>query len=328
MLLRAPSGRLADVVALERGILSLVGTSLDELPFVRDLKAVVAVANGAAPIDVARRVGITRKRLETMAGAAEREGVAAVLKVKDEPRPAFNMIRTLFIGRVTEEVFRIRYEDRIKSMGLGWEDRRASRTEIDYTISRDVDAVDVNVKNASEPFRMVQKLGFDPKDCVPLGIYKLLQARKTATARKKPFVFTYLIDWGASAKVQDAARKTLSAEEIAAAEILLNVAESGQRKAQDVTIQAMFDRAKDELMKIANTSDDFRVVGWKKAFDILIEKFEERAPALTLPRAGWQGELGIFLQVSSELTPWEEVMKFFERQEFAEIGKRVDEGSL
>jgi hypothetical protein len=44
------------------------------------------------------------------------------------------MIRTLFIGRVTEGVFRLRHEDRVKRFGLKWEDSRSKRSEIDYTI--------------------------------------------------------------------------------------------------------------------------------------------------------------------------------------------------
>jgi hypothetical protein len=175
---------------------------------------------------------------------------------------------------------------------------------------------------------MVEKLGFNPRDCVPLGIYKLLQARKAATSRGNPLLFAYLIDWGASEKVQAAARKTMSPEEIAAAELILNVAAPGQRKAQDVMIEAMYRRADSELLNIANIDADFMVIGWKKAFDILIEKFEERAPALTLPRAGWQGELGIFLQVSKELTPWHDVMAMLERADLEEIDKRVESGKL
>lgn len=324
-----PGSRLIEeVFTLDRGIRSLVGTQLDDIGFVSDLQAVVSVLNGASPADTARIHEMSRKRLEGLVTGAETKGREGVFKLRDDPRPAFDMIRTLLIGRVTEEVFRVRYQARIEGHGLRWDDHRAKRSEIDYTIGGGIPELDINVKNASEPFRIVEKLGFDPKDCVPLGIYKLLQARKTATARKQPFLFAYLIDWGASVKVQAAGRKTMSPEEITAAEVLLKASAPGQRRAQDVTIKAMVTRAETELLKIANVDADFMVVGWRKAFDILIDKFEERAPALTLPRAGWQGELGIFLQVSKELTPWQDVLGLLENKEFAEIGKRVAAGTL
>jgi hypothetical protein len=66
---------------------SLVGSALDDLGFVRDLKAVIAVISGAHAAKAVHDFGISRKRLDALVANAGAGGRAAVVRVRDDPRP-------------------------------------------------------------------------------------------------------------------------------------------------------------------------------------------------------------------------------------------------
>jgi len=312
-----------EVRAIRRGILGLVGTSCDDVPFVRRIHAAVRIAEGEDPRAVARTLHMSASKAMEAAEAADASGIAGLVKVGPRPRPAFDMAVTLFVGRLTEAVFELRYRAQLESLGYTWIDMRPQRSEVDFAIELEGRPVlDVNTKNASTQYRNATQLGLDPSKIVPLGIYKLLAGRKSRATRAVPFVFAYLVDWGLSEKAQQAGRRALSEEELEAAALMLNVDEDHKRKAEDAAVDAMFDRAKSELIAMANTADEFEVIGLERAMQTLLENFDTRAPALRNTR-GWFGQIGYFIKLGDEMTPWPKVMELLKEKRVDELARRI-----
>lgn len=327
MLLPA-SQTLEEVLAIYRGVLGLVGNQLDTLDFIKRLHAVVRIADGEPPALVAKSLGLSKARAIGAFEAARSGGISAVIKAAPTPRPAFDMAVTLFVGRLTEAVFEHRYRERLEGWGYTWTDWRGSRNEVDFGIELDGRPVlDINTKNASTQYRNAAQLGLDSSRIVPLGMYKLLAGRKSRELRAVPFVFAFLVDWGLSAKAQEAGRKTLNDDELRAAALLLNIDETGKRKAEDAAVEAMFERSKGELIPLADTADEFEAIGLARAMSVLLENFDTRAPALRNTRS-WQGQIGYFIKMGEEMTPWPIIMGLLEKKDTEELGERINNGQI
>lgn len=322
------SPSLEEVRALYRGVIGLVGHQLDELDFIKRLSAAVRIANGEEPASVAKSLSMSRARAVGAFEAAKVGGVGSVVKAAPTPRPAFDMAVTLFVGRLTEAVFERRYRKQLEAWGYEWNDWRQSRNEVDFGIELGGQPIlDINTKNASTQYRNAVQLGLDPSKIVPLGMYKLLAGRKSRKVRAVPFVFAFLVDWGLSAKAQEAGKRTLNEDELRAAALLLNVDETGKRKAEDAAVEAMFDRSKGELIPLADTADEFEAISLARAMGVLLENFDTRAPALRNTRS-WQGQIGYFIKIGEEMTPWPVIMELLERHATVQLGQRIDSGEI
>jgi len=327
-LLVPDSPSLEEVRALYRGVIGLVGHQLDELDFIKRLSAAVRIANGEEPASVAKSLSMSRARAVGAFEAAKVGGVGSVVKAAPTPRPAFDMAVTLFVGRLTEAVFERRYRKQLEAWGYEWNDWRQSRNEVDFGIELGGQPIlDINTKNASTQYRNAVQLGLDPSKIVPLGMYKLLAGRKSRKVRAVPFVFAFLVDWGLSAKAQEAGKRTLNEDELRAAALLLNVDETGKRKAEDAAVEAMFDRSKGELIPLADTADEFEAISLARAMGVLLENFDTRAPALRNTRS-WQGQIGYFIKIGEEMTPWPVIMELLERHATVQLGQRIDSGEI
>lgn len=327
-MLLSDSQPLEEVFALFRGVIGLVGYQLDDIDFIKRLHAVVRIADGEPPGLVAKSLGMSKTRALGAFEAARAGGIGAIIKAAPTPRPAFDMAVTLFVGRLTETVFERRYRNRLEAWGYVWKDWRGSRNEVDFGVELDGRPVlDINTKNASTQYRNAAQLGLDPARIVPLGMYKLLAGRKSREPRPVPFVFAFLVDWGLSAKAQLAGRKTLNDDELRAAALLLNVDEKGKRKAEDAAVEAMFERSKGELIPLADTADEFETIGLARAMSVLLENFDTRAPALRNTRS-WQGQIGYFIKMSEEMTPWPMIMELLEHKNVEELANRITNGQI
>jgi len=320
---------LTEVRAVQRGLVGLVHETCDDVPFVRRIHAAARISDGEEPRVVARSLHMSPANATKAFQAAERAGVAGIINLGDKPRPAFDMAVTLFVGRLTEAVFERRYRGPLESWGYTWRDMRGRRNEVDFAIELDDRPVlDVNTKNASTQYRNAADLGLDPSKIVPLGIYKLLAGRKSRQARDVPFVFAYLVDWGLSAKAQEAGRRALSEDELGAFKIVLNVGkEPKKRKVEDAAVDAMFGRSKADLVTMADRDGEFEVIGLAHAMTIFLESFEERAPALRNTRA-WGGQIGYFIKLGEEMAPWPVVMELLRRKETVELARRIRNGEI
>jgi hypothetical protein len=320
---------LVQVRSIQRGIVGLVHETCDDVPFIRRIHAAARISDGEDPRAVARSLHMSLAGARAAFENAQRSGVAGLAKLGDRPRPAFDMAVTLFVGRLTEAVFERRYRSLIESWGYTWKDMRGRRSEVDFSIELDDQPVlDINTKNASTQYRNAAQLGLDPSKIVPLGVYKLLAGRKSRDAREVPFVFAYLVDWGLSAKAQEAGRRALSEEELQAFALVLNLdKEPKKRKVEDAAVDAMFERSKADLIAMADRDDEFEVVGLARAMNIFLENFETRAPALRNTR-GWQGQIGYFIKLGDEMTPWPTLLEMLRRKETAELARRVRDAEI
>lgn len=297
-----------EIVAVDDAIRALVGTVLDAMEFRRKIAAVAAYGRTGSEKDAQVAGGVGAVKVRRWIEEAAAKGLTGIVDVAPVATGAYEIGSKLLLGQITELVFEQRYRSRLTALGYDWSGVAAVRSETDVQLARQGrDQLLVNVKNASTPFEWMAQYGLEPKNVVPLAIYKVLAARRAMTTGACPFLFAFLPDWELRDDIGAMIAKHVPPAEVTAANLLANVRGPRFRVAQEGARDGILQKIGGAATARANIDRDFRVIGPGKALNILVNNFDTRAPALQL-RGGMKTQPGVHVLIDSEMTPWETVM--------------------
>lgn len=161
------------------------------------LRGVQRVRGGGDAGSLARGARTTRKRLETLAAAADPlealfgSGLAAASEAEAMRRPQ-GMIGQLLLGELAERAFEKIYKETMGTDELVLEDAREARNETDYRVlnGQRRPVFRINIKFYGTLFRKARELvGLEPEDCFALATYKIHQGLLKHDQERLPYVF-------------------------------------------------------------------------------------------------------------------------------------------
>jgi hypothetical protein len=321
---------LPEIIAVDDALRALVGHDLDALEFRRKIAAVAAFARTGSEHDACVAGTASAAKVRTWIEAARANGLGGIVEVAPVATGAYEIGSKLLLGQITELVFEARHRAPLTALGYDWSGMAAVRSETDVRLSKDgVDQLLINVKNASTPFDWMLRYGLEPKNVVPLAIYKVLAARKAMRSGACPFLFAFLPDWELRDDVVAMVAREIPAAEVTAATLLANVRGPRYRIAQEGARDGILRKVGTMAVKRANIGADFVVIGPIRALNILVENFDTRAPALQL-RGGMKTQPGVHVLIDKEMTPWSVVMDHLRRGPAgqADLAREVGSGNI
>ena len=226
--------------------------------------------------------------------------VSNLQKRLDRPNAAF---RNQIVGRIAERVFRSRHLARLEPP-FTINDYHARGDNRDYGVAQGGEELPLNVKTASTLFRNARDFGLEPEDCIPISSYKALNAKD----RVPDLVYVDLVDFTLRERT-DAYMDALDGNLGVLWDLLTWYGGRGAKAAQDVFVDAVFDRHGDDLDRMAPGVTSFRAISARRVLAILREK-PRRCPGLGVKAAGtgtFNAEVNVHVSVSQETTPWDDV---------------------
>jgi hypothetical protein len=161
------------------------------------LQGVARVKAGEDVSQVARAVHSTRKRLQSLADAADPVNelfdcsLATASQVDLMKRPQ-GMIGQLLLGELAERAFEKIYKETMGTNELILVDAREARNETDYRVlnGHQRPVFRINIKFYGTLFRKARELvDLDPEDSFALATYKIYQGLQKHERERLPYVF-------------------------------------------------------------------------------------------------------------------------------------------
>lgn len=160
------------------------------------LRGFELAAKGMPVDEAARRVGTTRKRIQSLLGAAN--PIAELVGSHWESIAGEVLSRSrrglaqLLVGRAAEIAFEDFYREEMGTQEFELRDLRESRSDTDYRLlnGRKRPLYRINIKFIGSSFRRAPELvGLQPEDCFPLATYKIFNALNKQEQEHLPYIF-------------------------------------------------------------------------------------------------------------------------------------------
>ena len=283
------------------------------------LAVVNQVKAGADAGALARAAHTTRRRLESLAGAADPLldlfgcTLASASEAEAMRRPQ-GMIGQLLLGEVAERAFERIYRETMGTNELILEDDRSSRNETDYRVlnGQRRPVFRINIKFYGTLFRNARDLvGLDPEDCFALATYKIHQGLQKHEAERLPYVFVIVGVPG----LTGASEGAVVPEDLAHLVSLVHAAKGvpGKRSIEERVVANLIDAEQTEPFRTELTRfrEEIEAADWyalsaRRADRLLRDKLFERVYAVRVrafARNYRNAELDMHFSLSQDLTP-------------------------
>lgn len=292
----------------------------EELPQpLRLVQGLRRVQAGEDAGQVRRSVGSTRKRLESLAAAADPIealfgcSLASAADPERMRRPR-DMVGQLLLGELAERAFEAIYKETMGADELKLEDARSSRNETDYRVlnGQQRPVFRINIKFHGTLFRKARELvNLDPEDCFALATYKIHQGLQKHESERLPYVFVIV----SVAGLTGASVAAAIPEELAHLISLVHAASGipGKRAIEERIVAHLLDAEQPEQFRddLARFREEIRDADWyvlsaRRANNLLREKLFDRVYAVRVrafARNYRNAELDMHFSLSQDLTP-------------------------
>lgn len=297
------------------------------------------VQAGESIDEVARSVGTSRKRLESLVAASDPMYLVLGCHRADLTQREIDRARTrvaqVLIGRAAEMAFESIYKD---ELGTGTEftleDRREERNDTDYRVlnGRGRRLYRVNIKFFGSQFRRgLEMVGLGAEDCFPLATYKILGALQKQQEEHLPYIFIVVTVPNLTA----ASISTMLPERDVETLALFKRSKTIQRKREieDKVIGVITTKKTPAFSEVYDRirSAQWYVLSARKADKLLRELLFERVYALRIPgfvHAFGAAEIDMHFSLKKDLVPLREFLRLVRDETPAKVASLLERGTV